>query len=59
MAISSADIQKLRQDTGLGMMDCKKFLKEADGDYEKALEIARKAGEKVAAKRLIVKLAKA
>ena len=51
MAISSADIQKLRQDTGLGMMDCKKFLKEADGDYEKALEIARKAGEKVAAKK--------
>ncbi|MBU0731685.1 translation elongation factor Ts [Patescibacteria group bacterium] len=51
MAISSADIQKLRQDTGLGVMDCKKFLTDAEGDYDKALEIARKAGEKVAAKK--------
>lgn len=49
MATSANDIQKLRQDTGLGMMDCKKFLEQADGDYDKALEIARKAGQKVAA----------
>ena len=51
MAIKAQDIQKLRQQTGLGMMDCKKFLMEAKGDFEKAVDAARKQGEKVAAKK--------
>jgi len=51
MGISAKDIQQLRQDTGLGMMDCKAILKEAKGDYDKAIEVARKRGEKVAAKK--------
>ncbi|MBO9637325.1 MAG: elongation factor Ts [Siphonobacter aquaeclarae] len=50
-AITAADVNKLRQMTGAGMMDCKKALSEADGDFEKAIEILRKAGQKVAAKR--------
>ncbi|MEL6140688.1 MAG: translation elongation factor Ts [Bacteroidota bacterium] len=51
MAISAADVKKLRDMTGSGMMDCKKALAEADGDFDKAIEILRKRGEKVAAKR--------
>ena len=51
MAISAQDVKKLRDMTGSGMMDCKKALKEADGDFEKAIEVLRKRGEKVAAKR--------
>ena len=51
MSITTADIQKLREQTGLGMMDCKKFLTETKGDFEKAVELARKQGEKVAAKK--------
>ncbi|MGB3800057.1 MAG: translation elongation factor Ts [Lewinella sp.] len=51
MAISAKDVKKLRDMTGSGMMDCKKALAEADGDYDKAIEILRKRGEKVAAKR--------
>ncbi|MEL6669009.1 MAG: translation elongation factor Ts, partial [Bacteroidota bacterium] len=49
--ITAADVKKLRDMTGSGMMDCKKALAEADGDFEKAIEILRKRGEKVAAKR--------
>lgn len=51
MNITAADVNKLRQQTGAGMMDCKKALTEAGGDFEKAVEILRKAGQKVAAKR--------
>ena len=51
MAISAQDVKKLRDMTGSGMMDCKKALAEADGDFDKAIEILRKRGEKVAAKR--------
>ncbi|KPM48516.1 translation elongation factor Ts [Jiulongibacter sediminis] len=51
MQITAADVNKLRQSTGAGMMDCKKALVEAEGDFEKAVEILRKAGQKVAAKR--------
>ena len=42
MAVSMADITKLRKMTGAGMMDCKNALTEADGDYDKAMEIVRK-----------------
>ncbi len=49
--ITAADVNKLRQQTGAGMMDCKKALVEADGDFEKAIEILRKKGQKVAANR--------
>ncbi len=51
MTITAADVNKLRQMTGAGMMDCKKALTEAEGDFEKAVEVLRKAGQKVAAKR--------
>jgi elongation factor Ts len=49
--ISAADVKKLRDMTGAGMMDCKKALKEADGDFEKAIEFLRKKGQKLAGKR--------
>ena len=49
--ITAADVNKLRQQTGAGMMDCKKALVEAEGDFEKAIEILRKKGQKVAANR--------
>ncbi len=49
--ITAADVNKLRKMTGAGMMDCKNALVEADGDFEKAVEILRKKGQKVAAKR--------
>ena len=49
--ISAADVKKLRDMTGAGMMDCKKALSEAEGDFEKAIEILRKKGEKLSAKR--------
>ena len=51
MAISLTDINKLRTKTGAGMVDCKKALTEAEGDFEKAVEIIRKKGLAVAAKR--------
>jgi elongation factor Ts len=51
MNITAADVNKLRQMTGAGMMDCKKALTEAEGDFEAAVDILRKAGQKVAAKR--------
>ncbi|MDG1874103.1 MAG: translation elongation factor Ts [Mariniblastus sp.] len=51
MSISAAEVKQLRERTGAGMMDCKKALKEADGDLEVALDWLRKKGQKVAAKR--------
>ncbi len=51
MAITAAQVNELRQKTGAGMMDCKKALTEADGNFEKAIEILRKKGAAVAAKR--------
>ncbi len=51
MAITAAQVNELRQKTGAGMMDCKKALIEADGNLEKAIEILRKKGASVAAKR--------
>lgn len=51
MAVTMADIQHLRKMTGAGMMDCKSALNEAEGDYDKAIEIIRKKGQAVAAKR--------
>ncbi|HTX89338.1 MAG TPA: translation elongation factor Ts [Bacteroidales bacterium] len=49
--ISAADVNKLRQMTGAGMMDCKKALEETGGDFEKAIDHLRKKGQKIAAKR--------
>lgn len=51
MAVTMAEITKLRQLSGAGMMDCKKALEEASNDIEKAMEIIRKKGQAVAAKR--------
>ena len=51
MAISAADVKKLREQTGSGMMDCKKALEEAGGDFEGAKDVLRKKGIAVAAKR--------
>lgn len=51
MAVTMADISHLRKMSGAGMMDCKKALQEAEGDFEKAMEIIRKKGQAVAAKR--------
>ena len=51
MAITAAQVNDLRQRTGAGMMDCKKALEEANGDVQKAIEILRKKGASVAAKR--------
>jgi elongation factor Ts len=51
MSISAADVKKLRDMTGAGMMDCKKALSEANGDFDTAVEILRKKGQKVADKR--------
>ncbi|NVJ86374.1 MAG: elongation factor Ts [Algoriphagus sp.] len=51
MAITAQDVNKLRQMTGAGMMDCKKALTEAEGDFEKAIDILRKKGQKVSASR--------
>jgi len=49
--ITAADVNKLRQMTGSGMMDCKNALVEANGDFDAAIDILRKKGQKVAAKR--------
>lgn len=51
MSISAADVKKLRDMTGAGMMDCKKALSEADGDFDKAVDLLRKKGQKLADKR--------
>lgn len=49
--ITAAMVNELRQKTGAGMMDCKKALVEAEGDFDKAIEILRKKGQKIAEKR--------
>ncbi len=49
--VSARDVKKLRDMTGAGMMDCKKALTEAEGDFDKAIEILRKKGQKLSAKR--------
>ena len=51
MAVSMADITKLRKMTGAGMMDCKNALTDAEGDFDKAMKIIREKGQAVAAKR--------
>jgi elongation factor Ts len=51
VAITAADVNKLRQITGAGMMDCKKALTEANGDFEAAIDFLRKKGQKVAGNR--------
>ncbi|HQY11697.1 MAG TPA: translation elongation factor Ts [Ferruginibacter sp.] len=51
VTITAADINKLRQTTGAGMMDCRKALTESNGDFEAAIDWLRKQGQKVAAKR--------
>ncbi|HEX7071289.1 MAG TPA: translation elongation factor Ts [Rhodothermales bacterium] len=50
-AISAQDVKRLREITGVGMMDCKKALEESNGDFEAAIDVLRKKGQKVAAKR--------
>ncbi|HBH49411.1 MAG TPA: elongation factor Ts [Bacteroidales bacterium] len=49
--ITASDVSKLRKTTGAGMMDCKKALQEAEGDFDKAVEIIRKKGQAIANKR--------
>lgn len=51
MSISAADVKKLRDQTGAGMMDCKKALEESEGDFDRAVEILRKKGQKLSEKR--------
>ena len=51
MAITAAEVKKLRDATGAGMMDAKKALTEADGDFDKAVDILRVSGAAKAAKR--------
>ena len=51
VSISAADVNKLRQQTGAGMMDCRKALMESNGDFESAIDYLRKKGQKVAANR--------
>ena len=51
MAITAAEVNKLRQMTGAGMMDCKNALVESNGDFEKAIDYLRKKGQKLASKR--------
>ena len=51
MAITAADVSKLRKITGAGMMDCKKALEEANGDFDQAIDIIRKKGQAIANKR--------
>ncbi len=51
MAITAADVMKLRKATGAGMMDCKNALADADGDFDRAVEIIREKGKLVASKR--------
>ena len=48
MKITASEVNKLRQATGAGMMDCKKALVEADGNMEEAISILRKKGQKIA-----------
>lgn len=49
--IKAADVAKLRKTSGAGMMDCKRALQESDGDFDKAIDVLRKRGKKIAGKR--------
>ena len=49
--ISAADVKRLRDQTGAGMMDCKKALTEAGGDFDQAVDLLRKKGQKLSVKR--------
>ncbi len=51
MAVTAAEVKKLREETGAGMMDCKKALDEAEGDYQKALALVEERGLAKAAKK--------
>ena len=51
VTITAADVNKLRQETGAGIMDCKKALIETNGDFEAAIDYLRKKGAKIAANR--------
>lgn len=51
MAITAQEVNKLRKETGAGMMDCKKALTESNGDFQAAIDLLRKKGQKVSAKR--------
>ena len=51
MSISAAEVNKLRQETGASLMDCKKALVETNGDFEAAIDFLRKKGAKIAANR--------
>ena len=51
VTISAAEVAKLREQTGAGMMDCRKALTESNGDFEGAIDYLRKKGQKVAANR--------
>lgn len=51
MAVSAKDVKRLREMTGVGMMDCKRALEEANGNFDEAVDLLRKKGQKVAAKR--------
>ncbi len=51
ITVTAADVNKLRQQTGAGMMDCRKALTESGGDFEKAIDYLRAKGQKVAANR--------
>ena len=51
MSISAKDVKKLRDITGVGMMDCKRALVETNGDFDQAIDLLRKKGQNVAAKR--------
>lgn len=51
MSISAKEVKKLREQTGAGMMDCKKALEESNGDFDEAVEILRKKGQKLSEKR--------
>ena len=55
MAITAAEVNKLRQQTGAGMMDCKKALEESNGDFEAAVDFLRKKGAKVPKKKKTTK----
>ena len=59
MAISAKDVMELRKQTDCGMMECKKALTEADGNFEKAIEILRERGLATAAKKQAVPLPRA
>ena len=51
VTISASEVNKLRQETGAGIMDCKKALVETNGDFEAAIDYLRKKGAKIAANR--------